>query len=601
MKYLFIFTFLNLLGIILCQDQNLMSFIKSLEYDVQEMSKRIESLFQTRCSAKWKKSFHSCSDQLPEFTCQSDFKMKDCDCMKIQGTMLNPEKTVVKVQNKNFPYPDLTDQKVREMITSFSQVDEEFFKLKQKYSLNIKWQYIGTYLGIHHLFPAQEYCKQYDPRGRPWYILAATGSKNLILVIDISKSMDLNNRFINAKNAASKIINSLTSNDWINVVIFSDAAVSLFPTLNRATPEIRANATSYIENLYPTGQTNYEAAIRTTFNVLSNTKADESGSACQSIIMFLTDGEPTLGETDSDNLVKIIQNLDKFNTIWFGYAFGFNSEPSTLIKITCARNGITELIPDGEKIDDAMMSYHILFSSGLQRDKTVWTEPYEDAFGLGMMVTAAFPLYDRSREIPFLIGVYGVDVVISEFLKYQGSDQVIKSFLGQSQKCSNFLLNNCQMESMRKFKCSNNAYINPSSTCNSIQKYHSVCKNDIFEDVFIEKTNIMKNLSIQKCCSSIDICLLDIGLVVGPTVAGVILIIVITIIACKYCNNPKICQQCNTNVCSCNNTPNNIPTNNQNNPNTENENLNNGVNNDNGGNKNIENNEIIVPIGLKRI
>ena len=60
----------------------------------------------------------------------------------------------------------------------------------------ISRQYIGTYYGYFRVYPAHEQpnfngicTKDYDPRVRPWYVAATTGSKNILIVLDVSKSM----------------------------------------------------------------------------------------------------------------------------------------------------------------------------------------------------------------------------------------------------------------------------------------------------------------------------------------------------------------------------------------------------------------------------
>ena len=63
----------------------------------------------------------------------------------------------------------------------------------------------------------------YDPRFRPWYVTATSGGKNVILMVDISGSMD-GNRINLAKEAAKSVINTLSNNDFIGVITFSSTA-----------------------------------------------------------------------------------------------------------------------------------------------------------------------------------------------------------------------------------------------------------------------------------------------------------------------------------------------------------------------------------------
>ena len=49
-------------------------------------------------------------------------------------------------------------------------------------------------------------CREYDPRFRPWYTGAATGPKDVVLVLDKSGSMATANRITLAKDAALSVL-----------------------------------------------------------------------------------------------------------------------------------------------------------------------------------------------------------------------------------------------------------------------------------------------------------------------------------------------------------------------------------------------------------
>ena len=57
----------------------------------------------------------------------------------------------------------------------------------------------------------------YDPRVRPWYIAATSGPKDVVIVIDCSQSM-AGRKFNMAKSIAITVLNTLTKQDYVNVV-----------------------------------------------------------------------------------------------------------------------------------------------------------------------------------------------------------------------------------------------------------------------------------------------------------------------------------------------------------------------------------------------
>ena len=89
----------------------------------------------------------------------------------------------------------------------------------------IKWQYFGTEEGSSVFFPAAQdttACGVYDPRFRPWYAETATSiPKDIVLLIDRSESMYLNNRLQTAKDASKTVIETLNPNDKVTGSNFS--------------------------------------------------------------------------------------------------------------------------------------------------------------------------------------------------------------------------------------------------------------------------------------------------------------------------------------------------------------------------------------------
>lgn len=75
--------------------------------------------------------------------------------------------------------------------------------------------------GLVGIFPGDktEKCDEYDPRFRPWYVAAASAPKNVIIMIE-SGTMQGKDRTNAAKSAAAIVLNTLSSDDTFNVVIF---------------------------------------------------------------------------------------------------------------------------------------------------------------------------------------------------------------------------------------------------------------------------------------------------------------------------------------------------------------------------------------------
>ena len=100
----------------------------------------------------------------------------------------------------------------------------------------------------------------YDPRFRPWYVDAASGSKSVVILLDISGSMLQSGRMELAKDAVVSVINTLSHSSLVSVVAFNhDVQLSCFgEELVAATPRNVAKLIDFVEGLVATGGTDFE-------------------------------------------------------------------------------------------------------------------------------------------------------------------------------------------------------------------------------------------------------------------------------------------------------------------------------------------------------
>lgn len=69
-----------------------------------------------------------------------------------------------------------------------------------------------------------------------------------------------------------------------------------------------------------------------------------------------------------------------------------------------------------------MRNYSVYLAEGIEVTEPVWTEPYIDAFGFGRMVTVSMPIYYTENGIRKILGVTGLDVVMSTFDQFNFAD-----------------------------------------------------------------------------------------------------------------------------------------------------------------------------------
>lgn len=128
--------------------------------------------------------------------------------------------------------------------------------------------------------------------------------KNVVFVIDTSASM-LGTKIRQTKEALFTILKDLRPGDRFNFISFSNRIKVWQP--NRLVPVTPLNirdAKKFIYMLIPTGGTNINDAIQTGSSLLSDyLLGPDSSPNSVSLIIFLTDGRPTVGEIQSTSIL----------------------------------------------------------------------------------------------------------------------------------------------------------------------------------------------------------------------------------------------------------------------------------------------------------
>uniref|UniRef100_A0A8C1CKI2 Inter-alpha-trypsin inhibitor heavy chain family member 6 n=1 Tax=Cyprinus carpio carpio TaxID=630221 RepID=A0A8C1CKI2_CYPCA len=147
----------------------------------------------------------------------------------------------------------------------------------------------------------------FAPRGLP------VVPKDVIFVIDISGSM-IGTKIKQTKAAMTTILSDLREGDYFNLITFSDKVhIWKKGRTVRATRQNVRDAKEFVRKIFAEG-TNINAALLSAAQLLnpSSHSSSSSGHAPSShrvpMIIFLTDGEATIGETEPDVILRNAQN-----------------------------------------------------------------------------------------------------------------------------------------------------------------------------------------------------------------------------------------------------------------------------------------------------
>ncbi len=191
---------------------------------------------------------------------------------------------------------------------------------------------------------------------------AAALRRDLVAVIDISGSMS-GAKIEQAKAALIQLLGSLRTNDRFRLVAFSGGVRRYAEGWTDATTEGRRDAATWIRSLEAEGGTNIGGALTEAFAV---SPAEQS----LGVVVFLTDGQASTGETDPERIAeRAEQGRGRFRV----FSFGIGDDVNTYVldRLTERARGTTEYIRPGENIEGAVGSLAAKIASPVLTDVTI--------------------------------------------------------------------------------------------------------------------------------------------------------------------------------------------------------------------------------------
>ncbi|HEX3044309.1 MAG TPA: VWA domain-containing protein, partial [Bacillota bacterium] len=184
--------------------------------------------------------------------------------------------------------------------------------------------------------------------------------KSLTFILDTSGSM-AGAKLEQAKRALRYCIHNLNPADRFEIVRFSTESEGLFEQLTGVTPGRIREADDFIADLSATGGTNLESALR---QALIGGKS----SGGPHLIVLITDGKPTLGETDIESLLKIIGAENKSEARIFTFGIGTDINTHLLDRITELTRAYRTYISPQEDLEVTISNFYQKIQSPVLTD-----------------------------------------------------------------------------------------------------------------------------------------------------------------------------------------------------------------------------------------
>ncbi len=167
--------------------------------------------------------------------------------------------------------------------------------------------------------------------------------REVTLVIDRSGSMR-NEKIVQVKEAALQVIAGLNKGEAFNVIIYSNTVERFSEKPVIKTTETEKAAQAYIEGITATGGTNIYDALH---EALSQKPADEM----LPIVLFLTDGLPTVGQTSEIAIRNLVLKSNPYNRRVFTFGVGMDVNAPLLEKIAAQSRAKAEFVLPQEDVE----------------------------------------------------------------------------------------------------------------------------------------------------------------------------------------------------------------------------------------------------------
>jgi Ca-activated chloride channel family protein len=246
------------------------------------------------------------------------------------------------------------------------------------------------------------------------------GAKDIVLVADTSGSM-AGEKIDQTRRALKYVINSLSSQDRFGLIQFNTDVEAFKLNLLTATPENKKSALEYVDTLEARGGTNISEAL----NLSKHMLAENVGHT--SYLVLMTDGEPTVGETDAAKIVKSIAQDSKVRVFDFGVGYDVNTR--FLNELAEEHHGTSQYVEPNENLETAVSSFYDKIKNPVLTDVTididgvktrdVYPKEVKDIFA-GTQVMLLGKYKDGGKSVVRLAGtINGVKKAFSFNLNFQ--------------------------------------------------------------------------------------------------------------------------------------------------------------------------------------
>ena len=178
-----------------------------------------------------------------------------------------------------------------------------------------------------------------------------------------------------AREAARFVLNHLGAGDEFTLVDFDDGVTAFSEGLVPATAENVGQALKFVDAIEDTGGTNINDALLAALARMRD--GDRPG-----YVLFLTDGLPTAGTTDTADILRNVGRANALRSRIFVFGVGDDVNTELLDRLSSDHRGTSVYIGETEDLERALSGFYEKISSPLLSDLAVDFHGHRDEPGL---------------------------------------------------------------------------------------------------------------------------------------------------------------------------------------------------------------------------
>ena len=188
--------------------------------------------------------------------------------------------------------------------------------------------------------------------------------KDIVFVLDTSGSMADAGKMDKARSALQFGVRTLRDGDRFNVINFAGEEHLMEHELIAADAKGKERADAFIKRLQPSGGTNINDSLLASMKMFDRSDRPK-------MLVFMTDGLPTVGETKVDRITANVAKAKNVDVRIFPFGFGYDVNTALLDKLGTDNGGISDYVQPKENLEVKVSNFFAKVSAPVLSDLEV--------------------------------------------------------------------------------------------------------------------------------------------------------------------------------------------------------------------------------------